>query len=34
MSMEELRKEVDEYKSPFPDYNGKEGYIDPEYFGE
>lgn len=34
MTMEELRKEVEEYKSPWPDYSGEEGYIDSEYLGK
>lgn len=30
-SMEQYRKEAEEYRSPWPDFNGQEGYIDPEY---
>lgn len=34
MKMEELRKDVESYRSPYPDYNGEEGYIDPDYTKE
>lgn len=33
-TMEELRKEVQEYKSPFPKFDGEEGFVDPDYMGK